>query len=184
MQSVLGNVAKFCSVPPASPAKRCPLRFSAKGASPLAEVAEEDAATKKEPAPRKDAALKKEAPSKALPKKDKACADAVVASRSDEEIWECEGCTDTAIVNCSDEDDEEEVSFQRVEQSARASIELAPRPPDSCCWDWPLSRREKIVRVHDLDKKILKTEVLGLRRRLSHSVGPRRSVGATSRVSV
>lgn len=31
---------------------------------------------------------------------------------------------------------------------------LEPLPPDSACWDWPLSRHEKKARVHLLERKM------------------------------
>jgi len=75
------------------------------------------------------------------------------------------------------EDEEEEV--------------MAPLPPHSACWDWPLSRHEKKARVQMLereigvmDRKNLKQEVIGLRHHLRKaSMGGSSQVARPSRLS-
>lgn len=56
-------------------------------------------------------------------------------------------------------------------QEGDARPQNAPLPPDSACWDWPLSRHEKKTRVHmierqifDMDRSTLLKEVDELRK--------------------
>jgi len=194
----------------AAPNRR-PMRFSAKGAALLtggvdakaedmvkteaeaddmakdmartwSEAEAESVATRKAPAleatEEAESVAACKAPAREAREDKEACLDTVMATTEEDK----EACLDT-ITDATDEEDYEDADEASDDQVILHPVEkLAPRPPDSDCWDWPLSRREKVVRVHDLDKKILKQEVLGLRRRLSRGVSMGQ-LGCTNRLS-
>lgn len=174
-----GKVASVSNAPAAS-AKRAPLRFSRRGATPLVDVAEacddigkdagvaRPAFSKGRMGPRASA-MKADEDEEACIVSDEL---AVHAADDDEEACSGDDMDHFSVGEGVDEEDEDEIGLQHVEQ-------VVLSPPDSACWDWPLSRHEKIVRVHDLDKKILKQEVIGLQRRISIS-SRRTSIASTS----
>jgi len=91
-------------------------------------------------------------------------------------------CGADQYTELEEEDDGDEEEEEEDEEAV-----FGP-PPDSTCWDWPLSRHEKKARVQMLerqmsvmDRKNLKQELDGLRREAVHL--RKMSTGGTSQAS-
>jgi len=56
--------------------------------------------------------------------------------------------------------------------------DLRPLPPDSECWDWPLSRHEKKSRIQQLERQMNASDRKALIQELRRSWGDNNSEGS------
>jgi hypothetical protein len=63
---------------------------------------------------------------------------------------------------CSDGDEPEIEEHDEEEEEEMAPLLCDPVPPSSACWDWPLSRQEKIARVQLIERQMSAMDRQGL----------------------